>query len=1179
MFRRHWYGHFFVLFQIIAGLGRAQTVSVRPRVTEPVDESRLTTLQGNTHPMALPQYDRGPAPGALPMERMQLVLTRSPEQQMALHALLDAQQDSSSASFHKWLTPEQFGQQFGPADQDVQVVSTWLQSHGFQVHHIARGRTVIEFSGTADLVRNAFHTEIHKFVVNGEEHWANATDPRIPEALAPVVAGVATLHNFKSKPLYRFSDKWPTVARKGGRYYPEYNGDFGRALAPADYATIYNIKPVYKTGIDGTGVTIGIVGAAPILMQDIADFRKVFDLPKNAPQVVVNGSAPDYFQFELDQSGPDVEGTLDISWAGAIAPNATLKFILAPDTDTTDGISLSEEYAVDNNDVDILTESFYVCESDATSTFVRLISALREQAAAQGITWMVGSGDAGPYVCFNNVDIPPSPVYTGGQFPSPGPLTVNIRAASPYVVAVGGTEFTNGSIIGTTYFSSSNNPKTLGSAISYPPEEVWNDSCDAAKCGANNVQAASSSGGASKVFTKPAWQSGVAGIPSDGARDIPDISLTASAQNAPYLICLGGTCEGEISTSSFTPIGGTSAGTPAFAGIMALVDQKMKSRQGAVNYILYRLAALQQYSKCNGSSTTKAPDSACIFYDITSGNSSVPGEPSYGKPNAKYPAGVAFDLATGLGSLNVANLVNKWSSVSFHATNTTLAINPGTITHGAQANVQASVTPQSGSGTPTGSVSVEVASGEGYGDFPLTNGSVTSTVAALPGGTYMLHGHYSGDSVYAPSDSAVVPVTVTPEVSTISTGALYLPDIPYAFYTGGPYGNVSLALSARVAGVSGQGAATGLVSFTDNGNPIKGGAGLLNTESQAMTSNTNIVFPVGQHSVVASYPGDASFQASVSPPLNITITPAQTTTTVQPSVGQAEAGKQVTLMAIVEAGNAQLAGQFGALETGTVNFFLNGKALGTRSVSANTDVNTGIQNVIAVLHTSTLPQGNNTITATYSGDSNYTASSSQPVVVAIKSQPAACLVTNFTADPNPITLYDPPNATTISVAAKCQFDVRIGSPSGTLVGSGNGTFSGPAQLSSTKTLYLQQSGNTTSQGTLQKLAVTVQTGTLPCMVLTFGATPSTIVASTLTGSTTITAVATCNFDVRANAPNGPRITTGQFNSFYFLYQAVQSTGDTVTNGMKFFLQPQGDTKAQDTLATLTVPVVAPAPAP
>jgi large repetitive protein len=1114
--------------------------------------------------MARAQFDRGAVPPDLPMGRMQLVLTRSPEQQTALDAMLVAQQDNSSASFHKWLTPEQFGQQFGAADPDVQVISSWLQSHGFQVNHVARGRNVIEFSGTAELVRNAFHTEIHKYVVNGEEHWANASDPQIPEALAPVVAGVAALHNFRAKPLYRLSDKWPKVPTKGGRQRPAYNGQDGSELAPGDFATIYNINPLYQAGINGSGVTIGIVGEGPILIQDIVDFRKAFGLPKNPPQVVVNGTSPDYFQTYNDVFGPDVEGTLDVSWSGAIAPNATVKFLVASDTDTTDSVTLSEEYAVDNNDVDILSESFYTCESDAGAALVQMVNGLREQAAAQGITWVASSGDAGPYTCFDNVISPP------------GPLTVNLLAASPYVVAVGGTEFTSASLLSSTYWSIKNNSETLASAVSHPPEDVWNDSCSAAKCGTGNVVAAASGGGASQVFGKPSWQSGVEGIPSDGARDIPDLSFTASADNAPYLICLDGSCEGTITPSSFTPIGGTSAPTPSFAGIMALVNQKMQSRQGQVNDLLYHLAASQQYSKCNGSSTT-APASTCIFNDVTSGDSSVPGEPNYGKPTAKFPAFAGYDLATGLGSVNVANLVNNWGSVSSHATSTALTINPGTLAHGTQVNVDASVTPQSGSGIPTGSVAIEAASRASYGSFPLANGSVASTLASLPGGTYTVHAHYAGDSSFAPSDSAAVPVTVTPEASRIAAGALYAFDIPYALYTSGPYGNVSLALSARVAGLSGQGVATGKVTFTDNGQAINGGTGLLNTEAQALSFNTNIVFPVGKHSIVASYAGDPSFEPGISPPLNITITPAQTTTTVQTSVGEAESGKQVTLTAIVEAGNSQ----FGNPETGTVTFFLNGKSLGTRFLSPNLDFSTGLSNAIALLHTATLPTGTNTITATYTGDSNYAGSSSQPATVMIKSQAPACLVTNFTADPNPITLYDPPNTTMIFVTAKCQFDVRTGSPGGALLGSGKDEFFQTAQISKPTTFYLQQSGNTTSQGTLQELAVGVQSGSPPCTVLTFGATPDPIISSTLTGSTTITAVAVtaispivfepCNFDVRQGAPNGLLLGSTQG-------VLVQTTSDTVTNGTQFFLQQQGNTTPKGTLATLTVAVQAAAPA-
>ncbi|HWF13017.1 MAG TPA: protease pro-enzyme activation domain-containing protein, partial [Candidatus Acidoferrales bacterium] len=168
-----------------------------------MNENALATLRGNTHPLAQAQYDQGIAPPDLPMARMLLVLKRSDAQESTLQALLDAQQDPNSPGYHQWLTPDAFGQQFGPSDQGIQAVATWLTSHGFQVGGISRGRTVIEFSGTAAQVQQAFHTEIHKYVVNGEQHWANASDPQIPAALAPVITGINSLHNFSKKPVHR----------------------------------------------------------------------------------------------------------------------------------------------------------------------------------------------------------------------------------------------------------------------------------------------------------------------------------------------------------------------------------------------------------------------------------------------------------------------------------------------------------------------------------------------------------------------------------------------------------------------------------------------------------------------------------------------------------------------------------------------------------------------------------------------------------------------------------------------------------------------------------------------------------------------------------------------------------------------------------------------------------------
>ncbi|MGH9611520.1 MAG: protease pro-enzyme activation domain-containing protein, partial [Bryobacteraceae bacterium] len=217
-----------------------------PRITQTINENRLVVLKGNTHPLARAEFDRGAARADLPMDRMLLVLKRSPEQDAALKDLLEKQQVKSSPEYHHWLTPEQFGQRFGPVDQDIQAVTFWLRSHGFHVNNVAKGRTVIEFSGTAGQVSEAFHTAIHSFVVKGEQHWANATDPRIPIALAPVVAGVATMNNFRSKPVAGRRDKLIGTAGKAGAK-PMLNVTGGtHALGPSDYAAIYNIKPLYQ---------------------------------------------------------------------------------------------------------------------------------------------------------------------------------------------------------------------------------------------------------------------------------------------------------------------------------------------------------------------------------------------------------------------------------------------------------------------------------------------------------------------------------------------------------------------------------------------------------------------------------------------------------------------------------------------------------------------------------------------------------------------------------------------------------------------------------------------------------------------------------------------------------------------------------------------------------------------
>jgi Pro-kumamolisin, activation domain len=364
------------LLGFAAGGGAQTAPGVTSRIIAPVDEGVRTTLAGNTHPLARPQFDQGAAPPDLPMERMLLVLKRSAEQETALQALLDQQHDKSSANYHRWLTPDEFGQQFGPADQDVQTVTSWLASHGLQVARASRGRTVIEFSGTAAQVREAFRAEIHNYLAGGAAHWANASDPQIPTALAPVISGVASLHNFPIKPLLHVAGAFSKamssgivkpISGSGPRFTfndPSCGPVSCYAVGPYDFATIYNVLPLWNgTGtagrvINGANQNIAIVGESNINLSDVEQFRSMFGLlPANNVQVIVDGPDPGVTQNDLE-----TEALLDVEWAGAVAPGANIKFIASASTNTADGVDLSALYAVDNNVAPVLSVSFGLCE-------------------------------------------------------------------------------------------------------------------------------------------------------------------------------------------------------------------------------------------------------------------------------------------------------------------------------------------------------------------------------------------------------------------------------------------------------------------------------------------------------------------------------------------------------------------------------------------------------------------------------------------------------------------------------------------------------------------------------------------------------------------------------------------------------------------------------------------------
>ena len=996
----------------------AQTSNVQHRITQEIDEQNLVVLKGNTHPLANQQTDRGAAPADLPMNRMLLVLRHAPEQEAAIKDLIAEQQNQSSPRFHQWLTPQQFGEQFGPSDADVRIVMNWLASHGFQVANVSNSRHFVEFSGSAAQVEQAFHTEIHHFQWKSEDHWANASDPQIPAALASVVVGVKSLHNFFPKPMVHLTGQFRRQKSDGTirklSEGPEFTFPSGCSgpncffgLGPTDFATIYNVLPLWKAGIDGTGQSIAIVQDSNINVQDVRSFRALFGLPPNDPEIILDGPDPGL-------TANEDEAILDVSWSGAVAKGAKIKLVVSSGTNTTAGTDLSALFIVDNNIAPILSESFGVCELFAGTAQNEFFNALWQQAAAEGMTAFVSSGDGSSAGCDN---------FHTATMAKLG-LAVNAIASTPYNVAVGGTDlFTI--FNPTTFWSLTNAPTTEASALSYMPELPWNNSCanplfslagfsvDAvANCNNANLSPFLDIGGGgggvssctvshgrdpstcSGGYDKPSWQTGV-GVPTDGKRDLPDVSLFSGNGflGQFYIFCEAdlspsGACDLNPPFTDFTGAGGTSFAAPNFAGIMAMVDQKTNSRQGNANFVLYKLAAGENLANCN-STGASLPAANCIFNDVTAGSIVVPC--AAGSPNCNtegqnvpigvltgYNAGVGYDLATGLGTVNAANLVNNWSSITFTPTTTSLRLSPNFTVHGQRVNVHIDVDGKGGE--PTGRVALKTDHADPAGDFPLdSRGGVDSTTKLLPGGFSFVTARYGGDPTFAHSDSEPEFVFVFPEqsstaISLFSVNPKTFAPVPFS---GGPYGT-PVFLRADVDGRSGFGAPAGQLDFADNESLVPGDPFALNSKGNTLTPNSINTFPVGSHTIRAFYHGDQSFLPSVAHPVTFHITKAATETALSSSPTTAAKGASVTISAAITTASS------GNPPAGTVTFFVGKTPLGAQvSVAGSVDPKTGLAMAAASIMTTQLPVGSDTVTAVYSGDHNYHGSTAPGLAITI----------------------------------------------------------------------------------------------------------------------------------------------------------------------------------------------------
>jgi len=626
-----------------------------PAITQPVDETRLVRLAGNVRHEANPQNDRGPVNDSLRMDHLLLQLKRSADTEQALESFLASQHDPQSPNYHHWLTAAEFGERFGAAAGDIATITRWLGSHGFTVNQVHPNGTLIDFSGTAGQVRDAFHTEIHHLQAGGLSHIGNMNDPQIPAALAEVVHGVVSLHDFMPHGL--------SIPR--AQYTFTSGSSTYQAIVPGDLATIYNFNQAYAAGYTGKNQTIVVIEDTDVYsVNDFNTFRSTFGLTAQYPsgslvQVHPTGTSGGTCT-DPGITADDVEAELDVEWASAAAPNATIELASCANSRTNFGGFIAlQNLLAQAHPPSIVSISYGEAETLNGASSNAYINSLYQTAAAEGVSVFVSSGDEGA-----------ASADAGASSASHG-IAVSAFASTPYNVAAGGTDFSDAYHGTTKSYWNSTNGTYFNSAVSYIPEIPWNDSCagqlvatvlgyattygSTGLCASNTARqdgllsVSGGSGGPSncatgspsksgvasgtcKGYAKPSWQTGLYGNPADGVRDIPDVSMFASNGfwGHYYVACYsdpgrnrgGVPCTGAPST--WAGFGGTSISAPIMAGVQALINQRKGAAQGNPNPVLYQLAK-NAYGSGSGAAACNSSNGTgtCIFHDVTFGDMDV----------------------------------------------------------------------------------------------------------------------------------------------------------------------------------------------------------------------------------------------------------------------------------------------------------------------------------------------------------------------------------------------------------------------------------------------------------------------------------------------------------------------------------------------------------------------------
>ncbi len=1101
----------------------AGSATARAVITQKIVPATRVALDGNVRRDLPAHTDLGPVDGSLQMNHVYLVLQRSPEQQGDLENFLERVQQPGAEEYHHWLTPEQFGRRFGMASADVEKITDWLESQGITVNSVDHAAKFVDIALSADQARKVFGTQLHYFDVNGKKRFANLTSPMIPAALKGVVVAMHGLNDFPlhmnhttPQQVSAQDGHWKTVATTGSKpvslgaqFTTSDSNGTEWAVAPQDFWTIYNVNPIYSGGTKGANATIAVAEESDIVYGtvnssshvatggDVETFRKLFgvDTEGSLNMLVYHGygkntcTAPG---IDPDGIGEDIEASLDAEWASALAPAAKLIY-MSCDQSPDDGIVTSLEALIDNNLADAISLSYGETELAFTSTDYAPWDALWMQAAAQGQSMIVSSGDSGSDVADQNTNY----VAVYG-------LNVSAFSASPYVTAAGGTDFqdvydytiANNYTFPTalSYWNNTNN-SYLASAKSYVPETTWNDTCassivanfeglanslgnltPAEFCAYGDLAAGDvvgGSGGLSTHYSLPNYQKGITGLPSTTFRAQPDIAFFASNGFWNHYLVY---CDSTYSNPNVSPgdvvcdnsndiggAGGTSFVAPQLAGIAGLLVSYTGERQGLLNPTIYALAKSQftgsNKAACyaNGQTsnigvTTKLPATSCIFNDVTTSNNSAACDPN--DPNCysinpaqdfgalstsattekdAYNATVGYDLVTGVGSANINNLFTNWKTAG--TTATALSSSASSITSSQSVTLTAKVTgtipnQESGSANPTATGTVS---------FKDTTSNSTLGTCTLSGGSCTLSVPGSSlksgaNAITASYGGSKTYPTSTSSTVTVTVGGTSNVNTTTTV-TASPANPVTIGttvtLTASVSASSGT--PTGTVTFYANGTQL--GTGTLSS-GKATYKWTTTGKSAGTYTIDAVYAGTTGFNGSTSSNISVTLAvPSVSTTTTLTSspANPITIGSTVTLTATVKAGSGT--------PTGTVTFYANGEALGTVTLSSGKAVLAG--------SSTGEPAGSYSAYAVYNGATGFNTSTSPSITVTLAAPKATPTVT-LTSSATSVT---PPASLTLTATVSGS----SGTPTGTVTFYANGESVASINLSGGKAVLTASS--------------------------------------------------------------------------------------------------------------------------